>query len=213
MSWLDDYCTYRLVGDHHRLRFTQQSARPLRLPLRQREVGEIEQRRAERSLIARLGPPGAALLQRHLSCFEPAFRQQPHPTIDPVRNLRSPAGRLPPGRGTALGARALRRDRRLGIATEPRTETGKVQRFRLCQIAAEQRRDYRRHWTPVHLDFVVPDLAPALAGAERAGALREGEVQTHSWGRIATLADPFGHGFCLIEFLGRGDDEIAGAAS
>ena len=65
----------------------------------------------------------------------------------------------------------------------------------------------------MHLDFVVPDIAAALARAERAGALREGEVQTHGWGRIATLADPFGHGFCLIEFLGRGYDEIAGPGS
>jgi catechol 2,3-dioxygenase-like lactoylglutathione lyase family enzyme len=60
-------------------------------------------------------------------------------------------------------------------------------------------RRYRRHWTPVHLDFI--------AIAE--GATLEGEVATHKWGRIATLADPFGHGFCLIEFLGRGYDEIA----
>ncbi|HEY6986285.1 MAG TPA: VOC family protein, partial [Rhodanobacteraceae bacterium] len=37
----------------------------------------------------------------------------------------------------------------------------------------------------------------------------EGEVRTARWGRIATLADPFGHGFCLIEFLNRGYDEIA----
>lgn len=79
--------------------------------------------------------------------------------------------------------------------------------------AAEQRREYRRHWTPVHLDFVVPEIEVALARAERAGAIREGEVQTHKWGRIATLADPFGHGFCLIEFLGRGYDEIADQAS
>ena len=78
--------------------------------------------------------------------------------------------------------------------------------------ASDQRRDYRRHWTPVHLDVVVPDIEAALARAERAGAAREGEIQTHRWGRIATLADPFGHGFCLIEFLGRGYDEIADQA-
>jgi len=71
------------------------------------------------------------------------------------------------------------------------------------------RRDYARHWTPVHLDFVVPDIAVALERARRAGARLEGEVGTHRWGRIAVLADPFGHGFCLIEFLGRGYDEIA----
>ena len=74
---------------------------------------------------------------------------------------------------------------------------------------SDRRRDYGRHWTPVHLDFVVPDIEAALAQAERAGAARESEIQTHPWGRIATLADPFGHGFCLIEFLGRGYDEIA----
>ena len=71
------------------------------------------------------------------------------------------------------------------------------------------KRDYARHWTPVHLDFVVADLAAAIARAEAAGASREGEVRTARWGRIATLADPFGNGFCLIEFLNRGYDEIA----
>lgn len=74
---------------------------------------------------------------------------------------------------------------------------------------AAQTRDYRRHWTPVHLDFVVPDLAAALARARDAGATLEGEPRTANWGRIATLADPFGHGFCLLEFRGRGYDEIA----
>lgn len=74
--------------------------------------------------------------------------------------------------------------------------------------ATMQTRDYRRHWTPVHLDVVVADLAAALRRAEIAGAAREGAVRTERWGRIATLADPFGHGFCLIEFLHRGYDEI-----
>ena len=75
--------------------------------------------------------------------------------------------------------------------------------------ASAARRDYTRHWTPVHLDFVVPDLSSALARARGAGASLEGEVRTDKWGRIAVMADPFGHGFCLIEFLGRGYDEIA----
>jgi len=75
-----------------------------------------------------------------------------------------------------------------------------------------QIRGYRRHWTPVHLDFVVPEIEAAVARAERAGASREGEIQSLAWGRIATLADPFGHGFCLIQFLGRGYDEIADPA-
>jgi lactoylglutathione lyase len=75
--------------------------------------------------------------------------------------------------------------------------------------ATTQARDYRRHWTPVHLDFVVPDLADALMRAQTAGATLEGKVREACWGRIATLADPFGHGFCLIQFLNRGYDEIA----
>ncbi|HWX37497.1 MAG TPA: VOC family protein [Steroidobacteraceae bacterium] len=78
-----------------------------------------------------------------------------------------------------------------------------------ASLSSSQRRDYSRHWTPVHLDFVVPQIDPILARAEMAGARLEGEVETHVWGRIAVLADPFGHGFCLIEFLGRGYDEIA----
>ncbi|MFC4252048.1 VOC family protein [Sinimarinibacterium flocculans] len=70
-------------------------------------------------------------------------------------------------------------------------------------------RDYRRHWTPVHLDFVVDDVDAAAARAVRAGARLEGEVRTHRWGRVAHLADPFGHGVCLIQFLNRGYDEVA----
>src|SRR6185312_11449316 len=30
---------------------------------------------------------------------------------------------------------------------------------------SQDRRDYSRHWTPVHLDFVVPDLDTALQRA------------------------------------------------
>lgn len=79
----------------------------------------------------------------------------------------------------------------------------------LASAESLRRREYIRHWTPVHLDFVVPDLQSALAQARNAGARLEGAVRTHSWGRIAVMADPFGHGFCLIEFLGGGYDEIA----
>jgi hypothetical protein len=37
----------------------------------------------------------------------------------------------------------------------------------------------------------------------------DAEPRTHAWGKIAVLADPFGNGFCLIEFVNRGYDEIA----
>lgn len=73
------------------------------------------------------------------------------------------------------------------------------------------RRSYRRHWTPVHLDFVVPDLDAAVARALEAGARVEGELGDYAWGRIARLADPFGHGLCLLEFRGRGYDEVLAA--
>jgi len=74
--------------------------------------------------------------------------------------------------------------------------------------AADDRRRYERHWTPVHLDVVVDDLDAALALALAAGARAETEIRVEAWGKIVVLADPFGHGLCLIEFLGSGYDEI-----
>jgi predicted enzyme related to lactoylglutathione lyase len=75
--------------------------------------------------------------------------------------------------------------------------------------AANNPRRYARHWTPVHLDVVVEDIEAALSRALAAGARAETEIRTAAWGRIVTIADPFGHGLCLIQFLGRGYDEIA----
>jgi predicted enzyme related to lactoylglutathione lyase len=75
--------------------------------------------------------------------------------------------------------------------------------------ATEERRRYARHWTPIHLDFVVDDLESAIVRAQAAGAKLEVAPVMHVWGRIAQMADPFGHGLCLIQFLGRGYDEIA----
>jgi predicted enzyme related to lactoylglutathione lyase len=75
--------------------------------------------------------------------------------------------------------------------------------------AGESLRRYDRHWTPVHLDVVVDDIDAALARALTAGARAETEIRIASWGKLVILADPFGHGLCLIEFLGRGYDEIA----
>jgi len=70
-------------------------------------------------------------------------------------------------------------------------------------------RDYRRHWTPVHLDFAVDDLPAAVARAVAAGAKLDGEIQSFGWGRQATLSDPFGHGFCVLQFSSRGYDTVA----
>ena len=75
--------------------------------------------------------------------------------------------------------------------------------------AGGDRRRYERHWTPVHVDVVVDDVDAAGERALRAGAILEVATTDAPYGRIAMLADPFGHGFCLIEFLNRGYDEIA----
>jgi predicted enzyme related to lactoylglutathione lyase len=79
----------------------------------------------------------------------------------------------------------------------------------LASSESRQLRDYKRHWTPVHLDIVVSDIDQALARAVSAGATLEQAVRSSSWGKLALLADPFGHGFCLVQFVGKGYDEIA----
>lgn len=70
-------------------------------------------------------------------------------------------------------------------------------------------RDYQRHWTPVHLDFAVAELDVAVEKAISAGAKLEGPVQSFAWGRQACLSDPFGHGFCLLQWHGGGYDAVA----
>jgi predicted enzyme related to lactoylglutathione lyase len=70
-------------------------------------------------------------------------------------------------------------------------------------------RTYDRHWMPVHLDFETEDVDAAVARAVEAGAKLEGGIQGFAWGRLATLSDPFGHGFCLLQFTDRGYDAVA----
>lgn len=72
-----------------------------------------------------------------------------------------------------------------------------------------QIRDYCRHWTPVHLDFVVHSIQTAVEKAVAAGAKLEGEIQTFPWGYLATLSDPFGHGLCFVQWRSRGYDEVS----
>lgn len=75
--------------------------------------------------------------------------------------------------------------------------------------AGDDPRRYSRHWTPLHLDVIVEDIDVALARAMKAGAQAEGPLRDANWGRIVLLADPFGHGICLVEFSARGYDVIA----
>jgi predicted enzyme related to lactoylglutathione lyase len=69
-------------------------------------------------------------------------------------------------------------------------------------------RRYGRHWTPVHPDIVVDDVDAAVARAVGAGAKLEAPAKDTTYGRIAMLADPFGHGFCLLQFNRQGYDAL-----
>lgn len=104
-----------------------------------------------------------------------------------------PARRLGPEVAEMSGGPA-----RLYLLQQPEASNG----------AGGDRRRYARHWTPVHLDIVVENIEAALARALAAGATAEAAIRVEAWGKLAACADPFGHGFCLIEFVGRGYDEL-----
>ncbi len=70
-----------------------------------------------------------------------------------------------------------------------------------ARTSSETRR-YSRHWTPVHIDFVVDNIAEATKRALEAGASQESECIEWKGSKCITFSDPFGHGFCLIEFAG-----------
>ena len=141
-------------------------------------------------------------------CWLSCPRHRPHETPDQYRRAR-------PG--------ARHRLLRTGFRADPRAPGPAVAEMSGAQApiyllekaadtpaagATRQPRDYARHWTPVHLDVVVDDVDAAVTRAVAAGARLE-PAATHAWGRIAHLSDPFGHGICLLQFLGRGYDELA----
>jgi predicted enzyme related to lactoylglutathione lyase len=64
----------------------------------------------------------------------------------------------------------------------------------------EVERAYARHWTPVHFDLVVPDVDAAATRALAAGARQETGHIDWRGSRCVSFGDPFGHGFCFIEF-------------
>jgi extradiol dioxygenase family protein len=70
-------------------------------------------------------------------------------------------------------------------------------------------RSYERHWTPVHLDFIVEDLDQMVAQLISLGASFDRDIKIREYGRIANMADPFGNGFDLIEFTGPGYDAVS----
>jgi predicted enzyme related to lactoylglutathione lyase len=61
----------------------------------------------------------------------------------------------------------------------------------------------------VHVDLCVDDIDTAVARALAEGATLERPIRAEPYGRLANLADPFGHGLCLLELNARGYDAIA----
>lgn len=58
-------------------------------------------------------------------------------------------------------------------------------------------RDYKRHWTPIHLDFLSENIDELLPKIKEFGGTHEGG-ENGDWGSIIYCADPFGNGFCVI---------------
>lgn len=73
-----------------------------------------------------------------------------------------------------------------------------------CVKGPMKYRDYSRHWTPVHIDVVVEDIDQATERVLGCGAIQESECIEWRGSKCITFSDPFGHGFCLIEFIGEG---------
>jgi predicted enzyme related to lactoylglutathione lyase len=78
--------------------------------------------------------------------------------------------------------------------------------------AAMLQRDYARHWTPVHLDFIVEDLQTAVDRAVAAGGRLDRDIVDHHYWRMANIADPCGNGVDLIEFAEGGYDAFVSRA-
>ena len=66
-------------------------------------------------------------------------------------------------------------------------------------IHGEAVRRYERHWTPVHLDFIVSNLDQCVAAVLEMGGAKEG-VKSGDWGSVAFCSDPFGNGFCIMQY-------------
>jgi len=69
-------------------------------------------------------------------------------------------------------------------------------------------RRFDRHWTPVHLDFIVSELDVTVSRLKEKGGTLDRAIEAKEYGRIAYMADPFGNGFDLIEFSGSGYDSV-----
>lgn len=81
--------------------------------------------------------------------------------------------------------------------------------YEASRAPVTEMRRYTRHWTPVHMDFVVQDVMKAAERAINAGAIQESACVEWRGSKCITFADPFGHGFCLLEFLNEADYDTA----
>ena len=132
-----------------------------------------------------------------------------HPAMEILVNID--VARLEEAIGFYTGGLGLRLKRRLFQNTVAELEGAACPVLLLEKPAgspigpgAAQARTYQRHWTAVHLDFAVPALEPAVERAVRAGARLEADIQSYNWGRQALMGDPFGNGFCLVEWRNGG---------
>jgi predicted enzyme related to lactoylglutathione lyase len=73
---------------------------------------------------------------------------------------------------------------------------------------AKEARRFDRHWTPVHLDFIVEKLDAHVFRLQAKGGTLDRPIAVKEYGRVAYMADPFGNGLDLIEFSGSGYDAV-----
>ena len=83
------------------------------------------------------------------------------------------------------------------------------QTFWLCAFAAGPdgaiTRDFGRHWTPIHLDFIVDDVDKAVERALATGGCLDGEIRRNELepigcrSDVANLSDPAGNGVDLLQ--------------
>ncbi len=83
------------------------------------------------------------------------------------------------------------------------------QSFWLCPFAAGPHgnitRDFERHWTPIHLDFIVDNVDQAVERALAAGGRLDGAIRRNDpdpigcRSDVANLSDPAGNGVDLIQ--------------
>ena len=83
------------------------------------------------------------------------------------------------------------------------------QTFWLCSFKAGSHgkitRDFERHWTPVHLDFIVEDVDKAVERAVAAGGRLDREIARNELepigcrSDVASLSDPAGNGVDLLQ--------------